>query len=124
MDVIVSAFCQNLAPPFCDLDAITDYYLHYRRLMAHWEKVLPIKIYHLDYETTVADPRSTTRGLLHHCGLQWDENCMSHHENKRAVHTPSKWQVRQPIYSSSVGKWRRFATHLESVAERISGACT
>ncbi|PAY20393.1 hypothetical protein CKO51_06025 [Rhodopirellula sp. SM50] len=120
MDVFVSCFCQNLNAPFCDLDQLVHYHRNYRRLMAHWERVLPIKIHSNDYESLVADPETHSRELIRHCGLQWDDACLQFHSNDRAVHTPSKWQVRQPMYRSSVEKWRRFEKHLAPIAEKVS----
>ena len=53
-----------------------------------------------------------SRRLIAHCGLAWDDACLNYHENERTVHTASMWQVRQPIYSSSVGKWKRYEGEL------------
>ncbi|QDV47668.1 lipoprotein NlpI [Stieleria neptunia] len=119
MDVFVSCYCQNLNAPFCDLDQLVHYHRNYRRLMAHWERVLPIKIHTNDYESLVADPETQTRDLIRHCGLPWDDACLQFHSNDRAVHTPSKWQVRQPMYRSSVEKWRRFEKHLAPIADKV-----
>ncbi|MCA9137783.1 MAG: sulfotransferase [Planctomycetales bacterium] len=119
MDVFVSCYCQNLNAPFCDLEQLVDYHRQYRRLMAHWERVLPINIYTNDYESLVAEPEMHTRALIEHCGLKWNDDCMRFHANHRAVHTPSKWQVRQPMYQSSVEKWRRFEKHLAPIAEQV-----
>jgi tetratricopeptide (TPR) repeat protein len=120
MDVLVSCYCQNLNTPFCDLEQMVDYHRHYRRLMAHWQRVLPIKIHTNDYESLVNDPEVHTREMIRHCGLDWSDDCLQFQSNNRAVHTPSKWQVRQPMYRSSVEKWRRFEKHLAPVAERIA----
>ncbi|WP_182869628.1 tetratricopeptide repeat-containing sulfotransferase family protein [Rhodopirellula sp. JC639] len=119
MDVFVSCYCQNLNAPFCDLDQLAVYHRNYRRLMAHWERVLPIKIHTSDYESLVADPETQARDMIRHCGLPWDDACLQFHSNDRAVHTPSKWQVRQPMYRSSVEKWRRFEKHLAPIAEQV-----
>ena len=119
MDVLTSCYCQNLNAPFCDLDQLVDYHRNYRRMMRHWDRVLPLRIHTIDYESMVEDPQRQTSRLLEHCGLPWNEKCMNFHANARAVHTPSKWQVRQPMYSTSVQKWRRFEKHLEPIAEQI-----
>ncbi|MCG8652080.1 MAG: sulfotransferase [Pirellulales bacterium] len=120
MDVLVSCYCQNLNVPFCDLGALVSYHREYRRLMRYWEKVLPLKIHSVDYEALVTDPESNVRAMIEHCGLDWDQRCLNFHSNRRAVRTPSKWQVRQPLYSSSVGRWRRFASHLEPIASQLT----
>jgi hypothetical protein len=88
--------------------------------MAHWQRVLPIKVYTNDYESLVGDPEVHTRAMIHHCGLGWSDDCLRFQSNDRAVHTPSKWQVRQPMYRSSVEKWRRFENHLAPIAEKIA----
>jgi tetratricopeptide (TPR) repeat protein len=119
MDVLVSCYCQNLNVPFCDLQQLVDYHRSYRKLMRHWQAVLPIKIHAVDYESLVCDPETNSRALISHCGLDWDEACLAFNANHRAVHTPSKWQVRQPMYRSSVEKWRRFEKHLAPIAEQI-----
>lgn len=119
MDVLTSCYCQNLSAPFCDLDQLVAYHRTYRRMMRHWERVLPIRIHTVDYEAMVCEPEAQTRALLSHCGLPWDAKCLEFQSNARAVHTPSKWQVRQPMYRSSVEKWRRFEKHLAPIATRI-----
>ncbi|WP_158222859.1 tetratricopeptide repeat-containing sulfotransferase family protein [Rhodopirellula sp. MGV] len=120
MDVMVSCFCQNLNPPFCDFEQMMTYHRDYRRIMRHWEKVLPQPIYHSRYEELVANPESKSRQLINHCALEWSEQCLTFHQNDRAVHTPSKWQVRQPMYQSSVEKWRKFELPLSKIAEQLN----
>jgi len=120
MDVLVSAFCQNLTPPFCDPDLLADYYIQYRRLMDHWTRVLPLRIIDVDYETLVRSPEASTRQLIGDCGLPWQEACLRFDQNRRAVHTPSKYQVRQPMYSTSIGKWHRFGRQLQPIADKLA----
>ncbi len=120
MDVLVSCYCQNLSAPFCDLDALAKYHQQYRRLMSHWQKVLPLKIHTTDYEALVRDPEPNSRRLIEACGLDWDERCLDFHANDRAVHTPSKWQVRQPMYQTSVSKWKRFESQLSHIVELVN----
>lgn len=119
MDVLISAYCQNLSPPFCDLQAMVAYHRQYRRLMAYWEEVLPLKIHSIDYETLVTDPEPSVRAMIEHCELPWDSACLAFHSNRRSVHTPSKWQVRQPMYSTSIDRWRRFESYLSTIAQQI-----
>jgi hypothetical protein len=119
MDVMVSCFCQNLRPPFCDWERLVHYHRHYRRQMRYWQRALPLHLHTVDYETLVAEPQTEARRLVEHCGLPWDDRCLAFHRHHRAVHTPSKWQVRQPLYRSSVGKWRRFQPQLAAVAEQV-----
>ena len=119
MDVFVSSYCQNLSAPFCDLGQLLVYYRSYVDLMDHWRENLPIKIHEVKYESLVSDPEREIRRLIGHCGLPWDDRCLDFQNNGRAVHTPSKWQVRQPIYASSVEKWRRFEPHLREIADAL-----
>ncbi len=95
-----------------DQKELGDYYLAYRKIMAHWEKVMPGKIIHVRYEDLVADTETTTRDLIERLGLEWEEACLDHTANPRASMTASAAQIRQPIYQSSVGKWRQFEDRL------------
>jgi hypothetical protein len=81
--------------------------------MEHWRKVLPIPIHELDYGALVADQESESRRLIEYCGLSWDERCLTFFRTERNIDTPSRWQVRQPIYSSSVARWRSYAQQLQ-----------
>lgn len=119
MDVLASCYSQNLSAPFCDLEQLVEYHRLYRRMMRHWEQVLPMRIHTVDYEAMVSDPATETRTLISHCGLDWEQTCLEFQSNSRVVHTPSKWQVRQPMYRSSVEKWRRFEKQLAPVAATI-----
>ena len=93
-------------------------YRQYQRLMDHWRKVLPSeRFFELDYERLVEDPEPVIRALLEFCGLEWNEACLRPQENKRAVVTPSAWQVRQPFYRTSVERWRKFEPWLGEFAE-------
>nr|WP_247744053.1 tetratricopeptide repeat-containing sulfotransferase family protein [Shimia sp. R9_3] len=97
------------------------YYNGYRKLMQHWQQVLPAGALHtVDYQALVADRETTVRDLLSHCGLDWEEACLNFHQTKRRVRTASITQVRQPVYSSSVGKWRRYEKHMSQMSEAIS----
>jgi len=102
------------AYPFSyDLDELGQYYVAYERLMRHWNAVMPGVIHTVKYEDLVADVEAESRRLLDYCGLPWEDQCLRFYENAQASTTASAVQVRQPIYDTSVGKWRRFADHLE-----------
>ena len=98
-----------------DLMDTARYYARFDRLMALWDSLWPGRVLQLSYEELVADQAKQTRRLLEHCGLAWDEACLSFHENKAAVATPSAAQVRRPINADSVGKWRAHADALQPV---------
>ncbi|QEG01647.1 lipoprotein NlpI [Stieleria maiorica] len=119
-DVCVSCYKQNLAWPFCDLIAVADYFTQYHRMMAHWKKVLPINILDVNYEKFVTDQPSQTKRVLAYCGLPWDRQCLEFTHTKRVVSTPSKLQVRQPLYQSSVGAWKKYEDHLQPLLKRLA----
>jgi Flp pilus assembly protein TadD len=102
-----------------DLRALGLYYRQYERLMAHWREALPNPPLEIQYEDLVADLERHTRRILDFCGLPWDERCLSFHETRRSVVTPSTWQVRQPLYSGSIGRWRRYEKHLGPLLEAL-----
>lgn len=102
-----------------DLFELGEFYLEYRRIMAHWHAVLPGRVLELRYEDIVHEQEAMTRRLLDYCGLPWDSRCLRFHETERAVHTASSEQVRQPLYDSSVNHWRNFRDHLGLMTEVI-----
>jgi tetratricopeptide (TPR) repeat protein len=95
-----------------DLQDLGQYHRDFDRLMAHWQKVLPLPILQIVYEDLVADQETVSRRLVEFCGLSWDERCLRFHENRRPVKTMSAMQVRQPLYKTSVGRWRCYTDHL------------
>lgn len=123
-DVAVSCYVLNFLRPISfanDLDDFGRYHRAYERLMAHWSGVLPIPILDVQYEELVRDQAAGTRRLLEFCGLEWDERCLRFNEVVRPVWTASTMQVRQPIYASSIGRWRRFEKHLEPLMRALAG---
>ena len=96
-----------------DLVDIAEYIRLYRSTVAHWDEVLPGAIHHIRYEDLVAEPEAETRALLAHCGLAFDPACLSFYDAARPVDTASVAQVRRPIYSASVGRWRRYERQLQ-----------
>jgi len=90
-----------------DLAELGRYYRRYERLVAHWRRVLPRdRMLDVRYEDVVADLEAQARRIIAYCGLPWDERCLAFHETDRPVRTASATQVRQPIYTSAVGRWR------------------
>lgn len=114
----------RMAYPFSyDLDDLAAYWLGYHRLMAHWRAALPPGcMLEIDYEDLVAHQEDCTRRLLAHTGLDWDPACLAFHRNPSPSLTASAAQVRQPIYSSSVGLWRRYERQLQPLATRLREA--
>jgi tetratricopeptide (TPR) repeat protein len=95
-----------------DLTKLGRYYCAYDKLMKHWQKVLPGRIFENQYETLVDDQKGQTRKMIAHCKLDWDEACLNYTENERSVTTISRWQVRQPIYKTSMKRWKPYEKHL------------
>ncbi|MEO1575297.1 MAG: sulfotransferase, partial [Pseudomonadota bacterium] len=95
-----------------DLTDLGRTYKTYDRLMAHWQKVLPGACHTAQYEDLIDDTEAQIRALLDATGLDWHDDCLAFFNNPRAVTTASYAQVRRPIYTTSVGRWRPYETHL------------
>ena len=100
-----------------DMYELGEYYLQYRRLMKHWQDLLPGFVLEIHYEDIVANLEQEVARILDHCGLAWEEGCLRFHETERAVKTASSEQVRRPIYSSSVNLWRNYESRLGELIE-------
>lgn len=98
---------------------LAEYYNAYRDLMDHWQSVLDRPVYDLQYEDLVAAPETEIPKLIDYCGLPWDENCLAPHLANRPVITASRWQVRQPIYKSSVSRSVKYAGHLDGLKSAL-----
>ncbi len=93
----------------------------FRRLTDHWSQTFPVPILEVNYEDTVSDLEGVARRLLDGCGLEWDPACLEFHRTKRVVRTASLTQVRQPIYTSSVARWKNYEKELAGLFALISG---
>ena len=99
-----------------DLQDTARYYAAFHDLMAHWRRSLPEnRFMEVRYEDIIADQENQTRKLLEFCGLDWNEACLRFHENTAPVSTASSVQVRQPLYSGSVGRWKRYGDALDEL---------
>jgi hypothetical protein len=99
---------------------IVAYYREYERLMAHWRRVLPSdRFLEIDYEELVANHEAVARRMIAFCGLKWDDACLRHEDNPHPIHTPSWWQARQPVYRTSVQRWRRYERWLGEFNELL-----
>jgi len=124
LDTCVSCFTTlfNVQEWSFDLSDIGAYYSLYLDLMAHWRRVLPLPFYDIQYESVVADLPGEARRLLDFCGLDWHPDCLEFHRSNRPVFTHSSTQVRQPIYASSVGRWRRYEDQLQPLIDKLPPA--
>jgi tetratricopeptide (TPR) repeat protein len=87
-------------------------FVAHRRLMDHWGAVLPIQIHEVNYEEMVSDLEGVARRLLAACGLGWEPGCLEFHQARRPVRTASFAQVRQPVYRTSIGRWKNYENEL------------
>lgn len=100
---------------------LVDGYLGYLRVMEHWRDILPPGLMlEVDYEKLVTDTEKELKRIVSFCGLDWDEACLQHEKNARDVNTPSRWQVRQPVYVSSVARWRHYEPWLGEFSSLLS----
>lgn len=125
VDTCLSCFSKLFSgdQPFAyDLAELGRYYRGYRRLMAHWRAVLPPAfMLEVEYEQMVGDFETQARRIVAHCGLPWDPACLDFHKTARPVQTASLIQVRQPIYKSSVGRWRPDPALLRPLLDALEG---
>jgi tetratricopeptide (TPR) repeat protein len=122
MDNCVSCFMNHFAEAHgynTNLEKLGLYYREHVRLMDHWKAVLPIRIFESRYEDLIADQEGRSRELVEFLGLEWDDVCLSYYEQDRTVSTPSRWQVRQPIYTSSMKRWKRYDIHLGPLKQAL-----
>jgi tetratricopeptide (TPR) repeat protein len=102
-----------------DLSDTVQYFSLYQELMKFWDDLYPDRIYHLDYDRLTVEQELETKQLLEHLGLDWEDDCLSPHKNKRSVRTASQQQVREKIYSGSSETWRKFEPYLNGVFDEF-----
>jgi tetratricopeptide (TPR) repeat protein len=101
-----------------DLADTAWFYKQFDELMSHWQSSLPEdRFMQVEYETIVHDQEKQTRRLLAFCGLDWQENCLSFHKNQAPVATASSVQVRQPLYSDSIGRWKKYGSEVNQLRD-------
>ncbi len=122
VDTCLSCYEQDFKGPMpwsWDLTTLGQFYRQHDRLMRHWQAVLPLPMLEVSYERLVAEFDATVRRIVAFCGLDWEAACLAFHDNPRPVQTFSQTQVRQPIYASSVDRWRRYERHLGPLIEAL-----
>jgi tetratricopeptide (TPR) repeat protein len=122
IDTCLSCYFQDFSQPLpfgLDLAHLGRHYREYERLMTHYTQVLPLPLFELRYEDLISSQEEVTRRLLDFCGLDWDDRCLRFHETARTVNTSNALQVRQPLYHSSVGRWKRYKAHLAPLVEAL-----
>ncbi|MAW88662.1 MAG: hypothetical protein CMJ42_19250 [Phyllobacteriaceae bacterium] len=121
-DTCISCFLSGLSMQHGytrDLATLGAYWRAYAGVMDHFGQVLGNRILDVDYETLVADPEPTARALIAHCGLDWDERCLEFWKTERRVSTLSRDQVRQPVHTASVGRWRRYGDGMQPLINAL-----
>src|SRR5215469_7369286 len=125
VDICLSCFSNLFAsdhPYAYDLAELGRCYRAYEALMEHWRQVLPPGVMlEVQYEEVTADLEGQARRIVAHCGLEWDNACLSFHQTERPVRTASPVQVRQPIYRTSIGRWRSCEHLLGPLLDALSG---
>lgn len=124
VDTCVSCFSRSFevgGPAYTyDMTELGQYYRCYAEVMAHWRSVLPRDAYlDVSYEALTEDPEGQARRLIDYCGLPWDESCLNFHQNTRPVFTASVVQVRQPIYRTSVQRWRKYESEIGPLLDAL-----
>jgi tetratricopeptide (TPR) repeat protein len=105
-----------------NLSDLGDFYVDYRRLMAHWHSILPGRILDVAYEDVVTSLEGSTRRLLDYVGVPFEPACLEFHRNPAATMTASSVQVRRPIYDSSLQQWQNYAVELAPLRARLEAA--
>lgn len=126
-DTCLSCYFQHFAEAktmdfTTDLEDLGHFYNNYKRMMEHWNDILPNRIINVAYEDMVADQEVMSRMLIDRIGLDWDDACLKFNENERGVLTASQWQVRQPIYKTSLERWRKYETELAPLIQVLDEA--
>ena len=124
-DIAISVYGENFALEerlATRLEDIGHYINLQTRLMRHWQSVLALPILELCYEALASRPEPQARRLVDFAGLPWDPACLEFHRSDRGVQTPSRWQVKQPIYTRSIGRWRNYEGHLAPLLAVLDAA--
>ena len=123
VDTCVSIFTNGMTPAHnhykTDLAVLGRYYRHYLELMDYWDELFPGRIHHVHYEDVVSNTELCARAMVTHLGLDWEDGVLSRQNSQKSVKTLSAWQVRQPVYSSSMGKWRRFEKKVDPLLDAL-----
>lgn len=122
MDTCWSCYQQNFESGLRftnDLENLGYAFQGYQRLMQHWQQIKPGRMMDIKYETLLQNPEPESRRLLEHCGLDWLPEVLKFHQQQRPVSTASLWQVRQPLYQSSIGRWKAYEEFLQPLKSQL-----
>lgn len=125
MDTCLSCFRQLFGKrneTSYDLAAIGRQYARYREMMENWRRVLPGRVRDINHEQLIADGEDGIRRVVAAAGLEWNDACLRFNENERTVRTASVSQVRRPLSSAAVQRWRKYERHLGPLIEALGPA--
>jgi Tfp pilus assembly protein PilF len=123
-DTCLSCFMQNFGTRLTwsrRIETCARQFVLYRRIMDHWAEVVEAEILESNYERLTRDPRPQVEALLRHAKMPFDPACLAHHKQKATVQTASVDQVREPIYTRSQERWKRYEKHLGPMLEILEG---
>lgn len=123
IDTCLSIYFQNFNSEnkySFDLDNLVFWYRKYHELMIYWKDLYGDRILNINYNDIVDNTEEISKLIIEYCGIDWDENCLSHHKTDRAIHTASQWQARQPIYKTSKERWRNYEYYFPELVQGLS----
>ncbi len=122
LDVVLSIYFQRFSSGHAyafNLDALANYYQYYHKLMNLWCELYPDVIHSCRYDDLVLQTEKTSQQVTKYLNLDWEPGCLDFYKNKRKVETASFWQVRQPIYTGSLERWKHYQQPIASVREKL-----
>jgi len=122
LDNLLSVYFLHLDPSMAyalDLGDAAHWYGQYLRLMAHWRALYGDDIVEVEYDALVHEPERIARSLLEFLGLEWEDCVLDIASTARAVKTASVWQVREPLYTRSSGRWRNYERQLRTLRDAL-----
>lgn len=123
LDVCLSCYIHSFGHEVYEfthgLKSLGQFYNGYTRMMEHWRDHLSLEVFDLQYESLVQDPENTLKPLLGFLGLDWEEQCLAFHSSERLVNTISYDQVKQPLYTTSIRRWKHYDKYLDELVKTI-----
>ncbi len=122
MDACFASFKQLFADAYLhsyDQKEMARHHVRYRKLMQTWRERFPGRFFDVSYEETVANLEVSARALIEYLELPWEDDCLHFHEQDTAVSTASAVQVREPVHTRSIGRWKKYASHLQPMIESL-----
>ncbi|GAA6205480.1 MULTISPECIES: sulfotransferase [Thalassotalea] len=103
-----------------NLKTLGQFHRLYQKLMQHWHENFPESIYDIEYEALIKNPDVEIKKLVQACDLDWQEACLNFHRTEAVIKTASAYQVRQPIYDTSVGLWQKYQENITELLEELA----